>query len=217
MVMAWAPLVIPDFADKVENRWGMGVIGVFNLKHTKTWLTFTGVWLTDFDFSEANKDNLLSTLFVANPNYSKFWTLKSWDKVWLTVDSKINILPKMRDENNKPYMSYAPDIVWSYTTEGGLTVEWMWSHEFAEEDVDRIRLTISQQINKVQLALQAWYDTAYAKTHKSPWYLRLLANLDLWDLDLWFWKYGKDNIWAQASFVFKNGKVIPTGTLIYNF
>lgn len=212
VVMYWSP-VIPDFADVVSNK--PAALGVFNLTHKKSWLTLTTVWLTDFDFSKSNESNPLSTVFVANPNYSKSWEFKSGNSAQLTVNSKINVAPKIRDENDNPYISYTPDIIWSYTAKGW-TVEWMYSHDFKENN-DVIRASVSKTIENLQFTLQAWYDKAYAKTHKAPGYLRLLANVDLWDLDLWLWKNNNDKLWLQVSLIVKNGKVVPTGSLLLKF
>lgn len=212
VVMYWSP-IIPDFADKISDI--PAFLGVFNFSFANSWLTLTTVGVSDFNFSKNHEDYPLSTVFVVNPNYSKKWELKSGDNINLTINSKINIAPKILDENNKPYVSFSPDVICSYSAKGR-TVEWMYSHDFTEHK-DVIRASVSKVIEKVTLTLQTWYDTVYAKMHKYPWYFRFLVNVDCWNFDLWFEKKDNDKYWLQASFIVKDGKVTPTWTFIYSF
>lgn len=189
-VQVWTS-VVPDFASIFSDKvsWMIGI----DAKDSKTWLWLTVIRLDDF---HKDPEYPLSKASVVVP----YWTISAKDgkrSAWASVEfSFIDQMPET--------IGVTPVVVWTYSQDWW-TFEWKYFHDIVKwwKDMDAFRLWITKKIwDILSLTAQWWYKSDY----DGKFYGRVIADVDLWG-----------GFWAQLSCIAKDGKLTPTGWVIYRF
>ena len=189
-IQVWTSIV-PDFASICSDKPSMMLF--VDATDSKSWLWLSYIRLDDF---HKDPDYPVSRASVLVPHRSK--TL--WDgkrTVWASVECTY--------VDNSPEMSeLLPLVVWSYDTKTWWTFEWKYFHEIMKwPDTDAFRLWITKKIwDALSLTAQWWYKSDY----DDKFFGRIVADIDIWN-----------GLWAQVSWVIKDGKISPTAWVLYKF